>query len=192
MGGDAARAALRDYVTRARTDNPYPEWKKRHRGDGTRFNALSPANPRTLQAAVRALGSLRDAASVPMLAETIAAHSDPKGSNLFLLEACIEALGRIGTPEAEAALLRAMTGFKDYFYYVGWYGDHSALYACHASPAHYFVAEALDAIGSTKAGPIVPDLIRSVDPAAIQRAAQDHFTIERYSLAIAGPPAAAH
>jgi zinc protease len=36
-----------------------------------------------------------------------------------------------------------------------------------------------------------PDLIRSVDPEAIQRAAQDHFTVERYSLAIAGPPTAA-
>jgi len=162
VGGDAARAALRAYVARERTNNPYPAWKKKHRGDGTRFNALSPANPRTLQAAVRSLGYLRDADAVPMLAETIAAHSDPKTSNLFLLEACIEALGRIGTPEAEAAVIQAMTGLKDYFYYVGWYGDHSALYACHASPAHYFVAEALDAIGSTQAGPIVPNLIRSV------------------------------
>jgi len=162
VGGEAARTALRGYVGRERKNNPYPEWKKKHRGDGTRFNALSPANPRTLQAAVRSLGYLRDAASVPMLAETIAAHSDPNASNLFLLEACIEALGRIGNPEAEAALIQAMTGLKDYFYYVGWYGDHSALYACHASPAHYFVAEALDAIGSAKAGPIVPHLIRSV------------------------------
>ena len=63
VGGDAARAALRDYVARERDDNPYPEWLKGHRGDGARFNSLSPANPRTLQAATRALGYLKDADS---------------------------------------------------------------------------------------------------------------------------------
>ena len=162
VGGDAARAALRAYVTRERLSNPYPEWRKRHRGDGARFNSLSPANPRTLQAATRSLGYLKDAQAAGMLAETIAGNSDPGKGNLFLLEAAIEALGRIGTPQAEAALIEAMTGLKDYFYYVGWYGDHSALYACHASPPHYFIAEALDAIGSKRAGDIVGHLIRSV------------------------------
>jgi HEAT repeat protein len=38
---------------------------------------------------------------------------------------------------------RASKGLKDYFYYVGWYGDHSALFACHASPVHYFIAQSL-------------------------------------------------
>jgi hypothetical protein len=45
---------------------------------------------------------------------------------------------------------------------VGWYSDHEALYACHASPVHARVIEALDRIGSTRAGPIVPQIIRSV------------------------------
>ena len=162
VGADAARAALRSYVTRERLNNPFPEWRKRFRGDGARFNSLSPANPRTLQAATRSLGYLKDAASVPMLAETIRNHSDSEKSNLFLTEAAIEALGRIGTPEAEAALVEALKGLRDYFYYVGWYGDHSALYACHASPPHYFIAEALDAMGSKRAGDILPHLIRSV------------------------------
>ena len=162
VGGDAARIALREYVSRRRAVNPYPTWKKGHRGDGTRFNSLSEANPRTLQAATRSLGYLADAQAVPMLAETIAQHSDPGASNLFLLEAAVEALGFIGTPQAEAALVDAMAGLKDYFYYVGWYADHSALFACHASPAHYLIPEALDAIGSRQARPIVPHLIRSV------------------------------
>jgi HEAT repeat protein len=162
VGGSAARAALRGYVTREREDNPYPEWRKTHRGDAARFNAASPANPRTLQAATRALGDLGDAGSVPLLADTIAHNSDPAAANLFLAEAAAEALGRIGTAQAEEALVQAMAGLKDYFYFTGWYGDHGALYACHASPVHYFIVEALDAIGSKRAGPIIPHMIRSV------------------------------
>jgi HEAT repeat protein len=170
VGGNAARAALRQYVARERDKNPYPAWMKQgHTGDGARFNSASPANPRTLQAVTRALGLLKDQQSVPLLAETIAGHSDPVASNLFLAEACAEALGRIGTPEAEDALVRSHAGLKDYFYYVGWYGDHSALYACHASPVHYLIAESLDAIGSTRADSIVPNLIRSV-PTDMDRA----------------------
>ncbi|MCX5677130.1 MAG: HEAT repeat domain-containing protein, partial [Planctomycetota bacterium] len=161
--GDAARAAVRAYVARERQNNPYPEWKKAgHNGDGTRFNSLSPANPRTLQAATRTLGYLKDKESVPMLAETVAQNSAPATANLFLAEAAVEALGRIGTPEAEDALVKSMAGLKDYFYFVGWYGDHSALYACHASPVHYLIAEALDAMGSKRAAPILPNLIRSM------------------------------
>jgi HEAT repeat protein len=161
--GDTARAALRAYVARERQNNPYPEWRKAgHSGDNARFNSLSPANPRTLQAATRSLGYLKDKDSVAMLAETIAQNSDPEAANLFLTEAAVEALGRIGSPEAEDALIKAMAGLKDYFYFVGWYGDHSALYACHASPVHYYIAEALDAMGSKRAGPILPHLIRSM------------------------------
>ncbi|MCX7048351.1 MAG: HEAT repeat domain-containing protein [Candidatus Sumerlaeota bacterium] len=162
IGGEAARAALRKYVTRERENNPYPEWGKTHRGDGAKFNAASPANPRTLQAATRSLGYLKDATAIPMLAEAIGRNSDPETANLFLTEAAVEALGRIGTPDAEEALIKALTGLKDYFYYVGWYGDHSALYACHSSPAHYLIAEALDSMGAKRAGAILPHLIRSV------------------------------
>ena len=161
-GGEAARAALRDYVDRERKSNPYPEWRKRNNGDGARFNSRSVANPRSLQAAVRALGYLRDNAAVPLLRETLVAHSDPSNGNLFLAEAVTEALGRIATPEAEQAVIAGLGGLRDYFYYVGWYGDHSALYACHASPTHYFAAEALDWMGSRQATAVIPHLIRSV------------------------------
>jgi HEAT repeat protein len=153
---------LRNYVARERDNNPFPEWKKTHRVDGTRFNSLDAVNPRTLQAATRAIGYLKDAAAVPLLAETLARHADPDTGNLFLAEAAAEALGRIGTPEAESALTNVFSRLKDYPQFTTWYGDHPALMACHASPVHYLIVEALDAIGSTRAGGIVPHLIRSV------------------------------
>ncbi len=162
IGGEAARTALRQYVAEQRENNPFPEWKKKHRGDGTRFNALSEVNPRTLQAATRALGYLQDAAAVPMLSETLVRHADPATGNLFLAEAAAEALGRIATPEAEAALIEAFAGLKDYPSFTHWYGDHTALMACHASPIHYYIIEALDTLSSTRAGSILPHLIRSV------------------------------
>ena len=162
-GSDAARDALREYVVRQRDINPLPAWRKAgHKGDAARFNSLSDVNPRTLQAATRSIGYLKDTEAVPMLAETIARHSDVKTANLFLTEAAVEALGRIGTPRAQAALVKAFAGFQDYPEYTYWYGDHQALMSCHASPSHYFVIEALDSLGSTAAGSIVPDLIRSV------------------------------
>jgi hypothetical protein len=97
-----------------------------------------------------------------MLAETLAQHSKPNTGNLFLAEAAAEALGLIGTPEAEQALIDAFARLGDYPAYTSWYGDHGALMACHASPVHYLIPEALDAMGSTRAAGIVPHLIRSV------------------------------
>jgi len=161
-GSPAAHAALRKYLARERGNNPYPEWKKSHRVDGTRFNSLDEVNPRTLQAVSRSIGYLDDAAAVPLLAETFRQHNHPDKGNLFLAEAAAEALGRIGTPQAEAALVESFAGLDDYPKYTLWYGDHPALMACHASPVHYFIIEALDALGSTRAGEILPHVIRSV------------------------------
>ena len=167
MGGDAARAALRQYVTVSQKTNPFPAWQKAgYTGDNARFNAAAPVNPRTLQAATRALGHLRDADAVPLLAEAIRQNSHPRTANLFLAEAAVEALGRIGSPLAQDALVDAFMGLRDYPEYTVWYGDHPALMACHASPVHYLISEALDATGSTRAQRILPHLIRSlpVDP----------------------------
>jgi HEAT repeat protein len=162
-GGRSARAALRRYVTGQREVNPLPGWRQAgHRGDRARFNSLADVNPRTLQAATRALGYLQDAASVAMLAETIRKHADADTANLFLAEASAQALGRIGTREAEAALVELFAGLQDYPRYTSWYGDHAALMACHASPVHYYITEALDALQSTRARSVVPHLIRSV------------------------------
>ena len=167
IGSDAARVALRQYVAESQKVNPFPAWQKSGKtGDNARFNALSEANPRTLQAATRALGTLNDTDAVPLLSDTIQRNSDPSTANLFLAEAAVEALGRIGSREAQDALVNAFSGLKDYPEYTLWYGDHPALMACHASPVHYLISEALDAVGSTQAGSILPDLIRSlpVDP----------------------------
>ena len=169
VGGDAGRRSLREYVLRERGRNPYPEWMKSHNGDNARFNSHDDANPRTLQAAVRALGWLRDAEAVPMLMETLRLNSDPHTGNLFLAEATAEALGRIGTPEAIASLIEVFSKLADYPAFTRWYGDHNALIACHASPVHSAIIEALDAGGVSGTAAIVPELLRSV-PTDMDRA----------------------
>jgi HEAT repeat protein len=168
-GGDAGRRGLSDYVLREHTRNPYPQWTKSHRGDSARFNSLDDANPRTLQAAVRALGWLSagqspeaSSATLGMLATLLDKNTNPDQANLFLAEAAVEAIGRIGTPEAIATLTDAFSKLPDYPRHTQWYGDHAALMACHASPVHYSIIEALDASGTAGAASIVPDLIRSV------------------------------
>jgi HEAT repeat protein len=162
IGGDAGRRSLRDYVLRERERNPFPEWRKNHGGDEARFNSLAEVNPRTLQAAVRSLGWLGDAESVGMLSETLQRNTDPEKANLFLAEAAVEALGRIGTPDSIATLTQAFSRLPDYPQYTRWYGDHEALMACHVSPVHYYIIEALDAIGAANTDSILPDLLRSL------------------------------
>jgi HEAT repeat protein len=160
-----------------RSDNPFPDWKQHHSGDNTRFNSLSAVNPRSLQAVTRAIGSLGGDDEVPVLAGTAAAHLDPKTGNLFLAEACVEALGRIGTSAAEQALLGLIPKLPPYIEHCHWYGDHTALIACHAAPVHALIVEALDSIGSTAAAPHVLALIRMVptDPDRALFPANDDF-----------------
>ena len=162
IGGDAARTELREWVAAAARTNPYPPFVNDNRTDNFTFGAVSPLNPRPLQEAVRALGQLRDTNAVPLLRSLLSTNLDPKTANLFLAEAAIEALGRISSSEAETALLNTFAALRDYWHYVGWYSDHPALYACHSSPVHARIIEALDRLGSTRAGGIVPQLIRSV------------------------------
>jgi HEAT repeat protein len=161
-GGDAARSALRAFVEQLSRTNPYPQFERDNRTDTFTFAAESPLNPRTLQEAARALGQLRDLDSIPLLAAALGQNIDPRTANLFLGEAAIEALGRMGTKAAEAALIEAFANLKEYWEYVGWYSDHPALYACHSSPIHARIIEALDWAGSTNAASLVPAMIRSV------------------------------
>ncbi len=166
IGGDAAKKALHAYLERERSNNPLPEWRRSHRGDGARFNSLSAVNPRTVQAAARSLGYLKDTDAISLLKETALQHNNPDSGNLFLAEAVVEALGGIGTEQAHDALVEVFAALGDYPRYTYWYGDHEALMACHTSPVHYFIAEALDKTGATRAGSILPQLIESlpVDP----------------------------
>ncbi len=162
VGGDDARTALRQYVAIEKDKNPYPPFENHNRTDSFTYGSESPLNPRTLQEAVRAIGHLQDEGAIPLLAAILAQHTDPKTGNLYLAEAAIEALGRIASVEAETVLIGTFGKLKDYWDYVGWYSDHPALYACHNCPLHARIIEALDAMGSTGAGPIAAPLIRSV------------------------------
>ena len=162
VGAAAGCRALREYVTHERENNPLPQWHSSHGGDSARFNSPADVNPRTLQAAVRALGWLADVEAVPLLAETLRRNLDPQSANLFLAEAAVEALGHIGTPEAVATLIDVFAKLPPYPDYTRWYGDHDALIACHSSPVHAYIIEALDALGATNTATIVPALIRSV------------------------------
>jgi HEAT repeat protein len=162
IGGDAARAALRAYVAKEMDNNPYPRFTNNNRTDRFTFDDASPLNPRTLQAATRAIGYLNDTEAVPLLRRILEEHTKLRNGNLFLAEAAAETLGWIGTPEAEAVLVDAFARLGSYADYVGWYSDHPALYACHASPVHARIIEALDRMGATGAGPIVPHIIRSI------------------------------
>ncbi|HMJ89355.1 MAG TPA: HEAT repeat domain-containing protein, partial [Candidatus Acidoferrum sp.] len=162
IGGDASRAALREFVRTEAARNPYPPFVKDNRTDTFTFSAASSLNPRTLQETVHALGRLRDTNALPLLRGLLAKNLEPVTGNLYLVEAFVESLARIGSWEAETTLIDTFATLKDYWHYVGWYSDHPALYACHSSPIHARIIDALDALGSTRAAAIVPQLIRSV------------------------------
>lgn len=161
-GDSVSVEALVEYLRAGSSNNPFPEWKKKHSGDNTRFNAQDAVNPRSLQEVTRAIGRLGGDREVAILAETAASQLNPKTGNLFLAEACVEALGFIATKEAEQALLDLIPKLPPYFQHCLWYGDHGALIACHAAPVHALIVEALDAMDCTVAGPHVPALIRMV------------------------------
>ena len=154
------KAALRKAVLALRDDPGYLQY--RNKGDGAKFLADHPANPRCVQEVIRALGDLKDLEAVPLLSETLKKHSDVDTGNLFVAEAAADALGKIGTPEAETALISTFISLKPYIKYTHWYGDHAALMACHASPVHIRIVEALARIGTKGHSELVPHLIACV------------------------------
>ncbi len=126
-------------------------------------------------AAIRALGHLRDEAAIPLLAgilekNTVKTRVRPPRSHEFgwaavpdhLAGAAAEALGRIGTPEAETRLIGAFGKLVEFWYYTFRTADHSWLMGCHSSIAHFRIIEALDAIGSAKAGDLTGKLLESI------------------------------
>ena len=82
IGGPSAAAALRRHLEKEQGKNPHPAWRRNgHQGDNARFNALSPVNPRTLQAVVRALGRTGGEADVASLANVLDSHCMPETGN---------------------------------------------------------------------------------------------------------------
>ncbi len=189
-GSRRAAVALRAYVDTHRHENPYPTWRAAgHMGDAARFNAQADVNPRTLQAVVRTLGTLRDDASIPLLESILEENLDPATANLFLAEAAIEALGRMEHPRADAVLIDAFAKLRPYPQYTRWYGDHEALMACHVSPLHYFIVESLDRRRLKNLRQLVPHLIRSlpIDPdRALMLETDDYETLVARVIARSG------
>lgn len=178
-GGPAAAAALQEKFLTLRATNPLPAWRAdgSHRGDGTRFNSLADVNPRAMQEVARALGAVGGDPVVPLLADTVKANLNPETGNLFLAEAAVEALAKIGSAAAESALLDLLGRLPPYFTHSRWYGDHDALIACHAAPVHARIVAALDQLGSRGTGPLTAALVRMVptDPDRALLPASDDF-----------------
>jgi len=152
VGAEAAKAALQKYLTSDRKDSLVARL-----------------------AAIRALGHLRDEAAVALLAEILEHNTAktplrPQKSHEFgwaappdhLAGAAAEALGWIGTAEAEDRLVAAYAKLAEFWYYTFRTADHSWLMGCHSSIPHYRIAEALDAIGSKKAANLTGRLLESV------------------------------
>ena len=155
IGGEGAAEALRAYVE-AHLDPNAPG-----------------ADARTLMAALRALGRIGDAEATPLLGRVLAldtqhGHGHVRRRNVHVAAAAAEALGQIGSDEAERALVDfcpKLRGFRDYTRVSG---DHPVLINCHSSVLHYRILEALDAIGSTDAS-VLPVFLRSL-PEDLDRA----------------------
>jgi HEAT repeat protein len=162
-GQTAAAQSIREKFLAMSATNPFPAWRADHsrRGDGARFNSLEAVNPRALQEVTRAMALGGDAA-IPDLTESVLQNLDTEKGNLFLAEAAVDAMVKIGSPAAESALLDLIPKLPPYFIHNRWYGDHDALIACHAAPVHARIIAALDKLGSTRAAPHVPALVRMV------------------------------
>jgi HEAT repeat protein len=151
VGGPAGAAALRQYV------GEHPEGELRH-----------------LEAALRALGHLRDHTAVPLLSGILRDHLVMAGEGgggrefgfaqrpVYLAAAAAEALGWIGTAECEAALLAALPHLPSLEDCNLACGDHPWLMGSHPPVIHYRVLEALDAMGSRQGAAVAPVILRAI------------------------------
>lgn len=152
IGGPAGKAALRAYVA-----------------------ADKGADLRAMLEALRGLGHLQDAEAVGVLRGVLEANlpkipQKPKGNPEFgslqrpvhLAGCAAEALGRIDTPDARAALVQAVPQLVEFWHYTTTSGDHSWLMGCHSSVPHYRIMEALDALSAAETAPLVPVFLKSV------------------------------
>ena len=128
---------------------------------------------RVLMAAMRALGQLGDAEAIPQLASILqanivqtrmgAGHEEGKQQRpVYLAATAAEALGRIGTPDAEQVLRDIVPKLADFSIYTFNCGDHTWLMGCHSSVIHYRILEALDRLETAGTAALVPIFLRSI------------------------------
>jgi HEAT repeat protein len=160
VAGEAGCAALRRFVTARSATSPYKPYRN-DRTDRFTFDHASPLNPRTLQAAVRALGHRRDREALPLLERCLMGNLSRETGNLFLAEAAADALGCYENAPVATVLAEAFARLEPYHRYVGWYGDHEALWACHSSPLHVRISAALQRCRASVPH-LVPALVRSL------------------------------
>ena len=148
IGDSAAGKALREFVRHGIDSDPKQN------------------DARTLMAAVRALGFLCDVEAAALLGDVLRLDTTKtarpvRRRNVHLAAAAAEALGRIGTEEAERTLIECLPTLQEFWHYAQVSGDHPVLVACHSSVLHFRILEALDAMGTQNAE-VVPVLLRSV------------------------------
>ena len=174
IGGDNAKKALRELLIEESKKNPYGQ---RGPGEGITFAANSPLNPRITQEAARSLGYLRDADAVPVLKEILGKNLSSRKTNLFLAEACVEALTIIGDKQQEDYMLETFGQLEEFYTYYNWYGGGHPYNE--VSTLHFRMLDVLDRIGSAKAAALVPAIIRSLP---IDTDRQLLFELDDYEL----------
>ncbi len=128
---------------------------------------------RILMAAIRSLGYLRDREAVPDLIAIMNDNLNKRGKGgwheggygqkpTYLSATAAEALGRIGGPEAEKALLAACHQLGDFERHVFDTGEHSWLQSAQASPVYFRLLEALLRMKSNSAGLPADKIVMSI------------------------------
>jgi len=128
---------------------------------------------RIMMAAMRSLGYLEDREAIPNLVVIMNANLNKRGRGgwsqggfgqkpTYLSATAAEALGRIGGPEAEKAILAALAQLGNFESHVMYTGEHGWLRSAQASPVYFRMLEALDRMKSKGAGPTVSMLVESI------------------------------
>jgi len=150
IGGQAGKKAIRDWLA----GNPKGEL-------------------RMLMAAIRSLGYLQDRKAIPDLIEIMNANLTGRGKGgwneggfnqkpTYLTATAAEALGRIGGPEAEKAILAALEKLGNFETQVMRTGEHGWLRSAQASPGYFRMLEALERMGSKAGGELAGQLVTSI------------------------------
>ncbi|MBT3198323.1 MAG: hypothetical protein HN350_00240 [Phycisphaerales bacterium] len=174
IGGENAKKALRQFLIQESKTNPY---KQRGPGEGITFAANSQLNPRTGQEAARALGYLQDPAGIAVLKNALSVNLSSRKGNLFLAEACLEAMTVIGDERLEEYMIKTFGGLEEFHEYYNWYGGGHPYNE--VSMPHFRILDVLDRIGSAKTASLVGIIIRSL-PIDVDR--QLLFELDDYEL----------